>query len=106
MTNISHSCQLHSSRVANQLKVISEQALTYFLKKKLTKSEETQLLTCTFMVPVGSSVLLELVLAVHSYHVIAYPADTSTQRHFACHYYFHFFIRMVNKLPLTQDTSR
>ena len=25
------------------------------------------------MVPVGSSVMLELVLAVHSYHVIAYP---------------------------------
>ena len=58
----------------------------YLLKKyikKITKSEETQLLTCTFMVPVGSSVMLELVLAVHSYHVIAYPADTSTQGHFA-----------------------
>ena len=25
------------------------------------------------MVPVGNSVMLELVLAVHSYHVIAYP---------------------------------
>ena len=25
------------------------------------------------MVPVGSGVMLELVLAVHSYHVIAYP---------------------------------
>ena len=25
------------------------------------------------MVPVGSRVMLELVLAVHSYHVIAYP---------------------------------
>ena len=47
----------------------------YLLKKKiykkLTKSEET-FLTCTFMVPVGSSVMLELVLAVHSYHMIAY----------------------------------
>ena len=27
------------------------------------------------MVPVGSSVMLELVLAVHSYHVIAYLVD-------------------------------
>ena len=43
--------------------------------KKLTKSEETQLLTCTFMVPAGSSVMLERVIAVHSDHVIAYPDD-------------------------------
>ena len=28
------------------------------------------------MVPVGSSIMLELVLAVHSYHVIAYPGNT------------------------------
>ena len=27
------------------------------------------------MVPVCSSVMLELVLTVHSYHVIAYPVD-------------------------------
>ena len=38
-------------------------------KKKNTKSEETSLLTCTFMVPVGISAVLELVLAVHSYHM-------------------------------------
>ena len=42
------------------------------LHKKLSKSEETQFLTCTFMVPVGSSAKLELVLAAHSYHVIVY----------------------------------
>ena len=36
----------------------------YLLKKyvKTYKSEETYLLTCTFMVPVGSSVMLELFL--------------------------------------------
>ena len=28
------------------------------------------------MVPVCSSVMLELVLTVHSYHVIAYPVDS------------------------------
>ena len=33
---------------------------------------QTQLFTCTCMVPVGSSVILELVLAVHRYQVIAY----------------------------------
>ena len=30
------------------------------------------------MVPVGSSVMLELVLAVHTYHMIAYPDTMST----------------------------
>ena len=54
----------------------------YLLKKyikKLTLSEETYFFACTFMVPVGSSVMLDLVLAVHSYHVIAYPeTDNAT----------------------------
>ena len=48
--------------------------------KERTKSEETKLLTCTFMVPVGSSVMLELVLAVHSYHVVAYPDKNQYMR--------------------------
>ena len=32
------------------------------------------------MVSVGSSVILELVLAVHSYHLIAYPGNESATR--------------------------
>ena len=54
----------------------------YLLKKKihkkLTKSEDT-FLTCSFMVAVGSSVMLELVLAVYSYHVIAYLGYESSK---------------------------
>ena len=38
---------------------------------------QTQFFTCTFMVPVYSSKILMLILAVHRYHVIAYLINIS-----------------------------
>ena len=34
------------------------------------------------MVPVGSSVMLELILTVHSYHVFKYPDNEAMKKYF------------------------